>query len=544
MINTFLSPASTRTAVFQERRSQVVWLGWFVFIIGLTGLIGLFMLRAGLPPHPSTIAWVIYLAGIALIFKNPRFGVYLIMCFGLMGDGTLSYWFPFVKNFSSSESLLYLHDALIISPMELYLALTYMAWLGRMAMQHNWQFFQGDLFWPMLVFTGFVIFGLVYGLGTGGNVNIALWEARPILYLPAMFILISNLFTKREHFSHLMWFIIFALFVEGWFGVRFYIVEIKMDLSQVESITEHSAAMHMNTYFALMLAVWLYKGSSPTKRLLLPLMVAPVALTYIATQRRSSFLTIGVAVALMFIILLKENKQAFWLIVPPATVLGLLYVAAFWNSSSAIAMPVSAIKSVVAEDESNAADQASNAYRLIENLNSDYTIHAEPITGVGFGNKFYIVYPMPDISFFEWWEYITHNSIIWFWMKTGTGGFMSMIYLVALTVAVGARAVWRLPGGDINAITLTAVLYIIMHFIYAYVDMSWDTQSMIYVGTMIGIINRVEHVVSQPVRLPPKRWPWQRDPEPVLGLAPIPEKWIFTPAEPAVVSKVDNSLPR
>lgn len=526
MLDTFDS-RTEYTATIQAQRARLAWGVWFLFLLGLSGLIGLFALRAGLPASPSAIGWLIYLVGAALIFQEPRYGIYFIMCFGLMGDNVLSPWFPFIKNFSSGESLLYLNDALIVSPLEVYIALTYLAWLGRMALRRKWEFYTGELFWTAVLFTAFVIFGLVYGLGTGGVVNIALWEARPILYIIAMLVLVSNLFTKREHFSHLMWFIAFALFVEGLFGLRFYIVEIEMDLTRMQSITEHSAAMHMNTLFVLIGAVWLYKGSSSTKRLLLPLMAPPILLTYIATQRRASFLTLGVAIALMFIVLLKENRRVFWLIVPPAALFGVMYIAAFWNASGPLAMPVKAVKSVVAEDEADAADQASNAYRLIENLNSDYTIHQEPFTGVGFGKKFYLAYPMPDISFFEWWEYITHNSIIWFWMKTGTGGFMTMVFFVALTIITGMRAVWRLPGGDMSAIGLTAVLYIIMHYIYAYVDMSWDNQSMIYVGTMMGIINRIEYVVNQPVPLPRKRWPWQPDPQPVAGLVATPEKWGF-----------------
>ena len=511
------------SATGQAQRARLAWGLWFVGLLGISGLVGLMMLRAGLPASPSAIAWLIYLLGAALIFKEPRYGVYLIMCFGLMGDNVLAPWFPFIKNFSSGESILYLNDALIFSPLELYIVLTYVAWLGRMAMRRNWSFYPGELFWTVVVFTGFVIFGLGYGLGTGGVVNIALWEARPILYLPMMLILVSNLFTKREHFSHLMWFIAFALFVEGLFGLRFYIVEIEMDLTRMQSITEHSAAMHMNTLFALIIAVWLYNGAA-AKKLLLPLLAPPIFLTYVATQRRASFLTLGVAIALMFVILFKENRRVFWLIVPPLAVIAVLYIAAFWNASGPLALPVKAIKSVVAEDEADAADQASNAYRLIENLNSSYTIHQEPFTGVGFGKKFYLAYPMPDISFFEWWEYITHNSIIWFWMKTGTGGFFTMLFLIGLAIITGMRALWRLPGGDISAITLVATLYIIMHFMYAYADMSWDNQSMIYVGTMMGIINRVEWVMSQPAARPRRRWPWQKEPAPLPGLLPLAEK--------------------
>jgi len=144
-------------------------------------------------------------------------------------------------------------------------------------------------------------------------------------------------------------------------------------------------------------------------------------------------------------------------------------------------------------------------------VNTKFTIQQRPLTGVGFGNKFYIIVPMPDISFFVWWEYITHNSILWIWMQAGVGAFISMLILVGMAVIVGVRALWRMPGGDLSAFALMATLYIVMHFIYAYVDISWEAQSMIYVGTMMGLINGIERIVAQPVPSPVRRWPWQTE---------------------------------
>ena len=60
---------------------------------------------------------------------------------------------------------------------------------------------------------------------------------------------------------------------------------------------------------------------------------------------------------------------------------------------------------------------------------------------------------------------------------------------------------------------LTATLYIVMHFLFAYVDISWDGQSMLYVGLMMGIIACLERVVAKPVATAPRRWPWQAYPK-------------------------------
>jgi phytoene dehydrogenase-like protein len=53
-----------------------------------------------------------------------------------------------------------------------------------------------------------------------------------------------------------------------------------------------------------------------------------------------------------------------------------------------------------------------------------------------------------------------------------------------------------LPG-YLQPMALVAVLYVVMHFMYAYVDISWDAQSMLLLGGMVGIINRLEGMARE-----------------------------------------------
>jgi O-antigen ligase len=510
---TGLNKASDRS-----QRSSLIWLAWFSGIFLLTGLLAVAMVL--LEPTPAIIAWLVFLLGVAAILYQPRYGIYLILFFGLVGDMILLPWYPFAKNFSSSESLLFISHSIIFSPLEVYIVLTFISWLGRGAYQRKLKVFTGSLFWPALIFVAFIIFGLVYGLATGGNTNIALWEARPIFYLVAMFILVSNLLEKREHISCVLWVAMFALLIVGILGDLHFFLDLKGSLAGVEAITEHGTAVQMNTMFIFAVGAYLYK-LSPAKRLALLLMVPIVALTYIATQRRAAFLSLFFALILVAFLLYKENRRVFWLIVPAVTLFAFIYATVFWNSGSKLALPVEAVKSVFIQDKATARDQSSNNYRVIENADVSYTIHAHPLTGVGFGKEFYRPMPLPDISFFVWWHYITHNSILWIWLKTGAFGFLSMIFLVGFSVVMGIQVLSRLPDRNLKAAAFVATFYIIMHFMYAYVDMSWEARSMIYIGTMMGIINCLERVAAMPVLIAPKRWPWQheRDQSEVPGIS-------------------------
>lgn len=442
----------------------------------------------------ARIGGVLYLVGAVAILVQPRHGLYLILFCTLLGDATLLPWYPFVKGFSGRESLFFVHDAMIVSPLEVYVLLIGISWLARQVRQGQMRLYTGDLFRPTLVFLGFLLFGLVYGIGTGGDLRIALWEARAIFYLAALLVLTSNLIETAAHVNHLIWTAMTALLFKGITSSLYYLVVLKGDLTGIERISEHAAAMHLNTLFVFSLAVWIYK-TSLAKRVVLPLMIPLVILGYIAMQRRAAFVTLAIACVLLATVLYREHRRVFWLISPALAMLSTVYIAVFWNSQSLLGLPSQAIKSVIAAEQASDEDQSSNDYRVLENRNIHFTIHQHPFTGVGFGRKFYIIASMPDISsLFEWWEYITHNSMMWIWMKAGVGGFFSMLFLIGLVVVRGVHVLQRRPADEFSAVMLMATLYIVMHFIYACVDMSWDAQSMVYVGTMMGLVNSAERI--------------------------------------------------
>lgn len=495
-INTQLRPVRRLTVSAVLERSRWTWRFWYALLLLLTAGSGFLLLQSGLTgPDPVLFAWIAYLAGIAVIFWRPRYGLYLILFLTLIGDALVLPAYPFTRNFSSSGSLFYLHDAIIVSPLEVYLGLTLFAWIVRGRMTRRLNFYASELFWPSLFFLGFVIFGLVNGLLLrGGDVNIGLWEARPILYLPLVLLLTNNLIRTPGHVNALLWFAMGALAIKSIAATIYFFGTLDANLEGIDRLTEHAAAIQFNTIFIFTIAVWLMHGSWP-KRLILPLFSVVALAPYLAGQRRSAFITLGIALALLLILLYWKNRRLFWWLAPAAVVGAVAYLAVFWNSSSALGLPAQAVSSVFSNRIANAEDWSSNFYRILENVNISFTIHQAPLRGIGFGNPFYTRVVLPDISFFEWWQYFTHNSILWIWMKMGIGGFVTMLTLVALALMTGVRSWWRMPKGDLTAIATVAVLYVVMHFIFAYVDISWDASSMVYVGALMGVASSLERVV-------------------------------------------------
>lgn len=484
-------------------------------MLGLSTLLGLLMLRRG--PSPALIGWIIYFCCIALIFYRPRYGLYFSLGFALAGDGNLTPWYPFIKNLSSYESLFFVSNGLSFSPLELTLGITLVAWLIPAWGQRRLSLFTGPIFWPMLVFTGFITFGLVYGIARGGNIVIALWAVRGIYVMPLAFVLTSNLIETRDQIRCLIWWGVAGIFADAVAGFIYVANVLQFNVLQVQSIAEHSYSIHINTIFVLLGAVWYYRGRAP-QRILLPLMLPILTYSMYANQRRAGYVALAAAVVLAAILLYWENRSLFLRVVPIAALLAAVYLAMFWNGGGGpIGAPAYKLRMAIAPIPGS-EEESSNLYRALENINTMFTIRSSPLTGVGFGNKFYSLVALPDISFFIWYEYFTHNSVLWLWMQAGLGAFLSFLFLLGKTMMVGAQRILTMPRDDMSAIVLTALGYVLMYLIFAYVDMAYDPQSMMYLGAMMGILNAADRIAARPVPVPPQRWPWQRLPEPAPGL--------------------------
>jgi hypothetical protein len=499
-LGTRLTAYDRHTAAWYGARDELLLLAWFGLLLAGSLLAALALVRTGVTgPEPVLFAWIAYVAGALLILVQPRWGLYLIIFLALLGDMRLMPAYPFIKNFSSPESLFYISDAYIVSALEVYLVLTLGAWLFRERMARRLRIYSGELLAPVLLFGLLVIWGLVYGLGLQpGDLRVGLWEARAILYLPLFMLLASNLLRTPGQIRLFFWFAIAGMVIESIVGTVYVFETYGLDLSRFDRLTEHAAAIHLNVIILLAFAVWLYRRGTRFERALLPLLLLVIGLPYLAAQRRAAFISLTIALALLAPVLYQQRRRLFWLLLPVAVTGALLYLGAFWNSSHPVALPAQAIKSVLSQTGASAEDWSSNYYRILENINIAFTIHMSPLTGVGFGNPFHIRVVMPDISFFEWWQYITHNSILWIWMKMGVFGFIALVVMIAMSLMTGVRVLVLLRQqedtlpGYLQPMALVAVLYVVMHFMYAYVDISWDAQSMLLLGGMVGIINRLE----------------------------------------------------
>jgi O-antigen ligase len=189
-----------------------------------------------------------------------------------------------------------------------------------------------------------------------------------------------------------------------------------------------------------------------------------------------------------------RRRRAFLAVVPLVVLLTAGYTVAFWNATSGVGFGAQAIKTVIAPDSVSERDRSSDLYRAIENYDLAYTLRAEPLTGVGFGKPFYRPIPLPDISFFVFYQYIPHNTIVWVWLKLGYFGFISMLVMFATTIRAGTRAALRVPSGNTLAVAVGALAAVVMFILFAYVDIAFTAQSSVFLAVAVATCGNMMRV--------------------------------------------------
>ena len=501
------------TADQQRRIDRRTWILMYLGVLVVSAALGYMTMQS--TPAPLGIPLTMLVIASVVVLARPVAGIYLIGFFTFATDASTAPWYPFAWPLSSQNSILYLGNGLKISPLEILLVVTMVAWLLRLWIDRGaLSFVRGTLLWPILAFTGFVVLGLVVGLGTGGDRYAAMWEFRPFPYLPIVYVLVTNLFTTRLQYRRLLLIIGVALLLDALLALQVFSTLSEVERDSLETLVSHGTAVLMGAVLFAAIAAWLLRRAPSSARLLLPLACIPIGWAWLLSQRRAAVIGLAVALLALLVMLWKLNRRLLYRVGPLFALVTVAYLAAFWNSESTLGFPAQAVKTVIAPGDISERDKGSDLYRVIENYDISATIHAKPITGMGFGQKFLRPAALPDISFFPFYEYITHNSVLWIWIKMGVGGFVAMLFLFGSALRRGVRAVVSLTTGRDVLTVLVATGYLVMYVVFAYVDIAWDWWSMVAVAISMA-------VCSEYVRLPSGRDERQLARRALAGAAPL-----------------------
>jgi hypothetical protein len=201
------------------------------------------------------------------------------------------------------------------------------------------------------------------------------------------------------------------------------------------------------------------------------------------------------AVLALFIALIVVRRKAFFTVAVPVLLAGAIYLPIFWNASGILAQPARAIRSVSDPDP---RDAASNLSRELEKINIRATLRSYPILGVGFGQPFLQVVPIPDISFFPFWNFEPHHNLFWIWFKTGIVGYLLFWTLIGTALMRAAYLAKTLPDPDLKVAALLVIGGIVASLTFCYVDLGLTMGRLtVFLGTLFGLAAILDQVQAE-----------------------------------------------
>lgn len=398
----------------------------------------------------------------------------------------------FFSNLKEIDYIPYFHSGMY-SPAELHLAFLTISLALYSILKLNIKFKPIPAVLPYLGFFGAMFFSIAFGLYRGGDFLVSLWEVRALFYLALIIIVVSQVVSTKEQIKNLVWIFIAGSAFKAFQGVlRF--VEMGFTTGGFEVLTNHEDAVFIVTIILLLIGFIIY-GVRNNQRKLIILLLPIILLGFYVAQRRASYASLIVSLGIILVILDSSRRISFLKYFVPIAIGLFIYGAIFWNSNSTIARPVQLIKSGVEKPdiEANAADYYSNLYREIENYNLARTVVNNPLTGIGFGNKYEQPISLVNIRF-PLKDYIPHNQILWVFVKMGMIGFFAFWFYFNSVAAKANQLFHRINDPYLKAVMLMITLSVINQMVVSFFDLQLTYyRNMLYLGCLIGMIPAIEY---------------------------------------------------
>jgi hypothetical protein len=360
----------------------------------------------------------------------------------------------------------------------------------------------GPLWVPICVYMAFVLMGWINGMATGGDFKISLQEVRSQFYFGVAYLMAVNMVRERKQLTVMLWIVVGCIGLKGiLYTFRRYVTLSGLPLPD-QGVGSHEESFFFDC-FAALLIVLSTCGVYPKLRWIMLAFLPFVIFGSLVCNRRAGTAAFIIIVPLLVLgayQALPTRRRLIGIVSMIGAVLFAGYYSAFKNSDSIIAQPARAIKSNFQPD---ARDASSNLYRDAENEDLMATIKSAPIQGYGYGKRMIHAVPIADISTqYEWWDIMTHNQVLWVWMRVGTFGFAAFWMMVSAVIICGCRTIQN-PDADleIKAIALFGVLVTGALMIFGLLDLQFSNfRDMLFVGLWSGVLAALPEMSTAPTR--------------------------------------------
>jgi hypothetical protein len=331
-----------------------------------------------------------------------------------------------------------------------------------------------------------VVAMVLYGIATGGDAKIALWQARPYAYFVWVALLTSVVIRERSQLVGVIGILVGATIFKASQIVWIFVDEARAEFGDWREILGHEDSLFIVGTISLIGSLAIFRVDSRLARLLF--LSAPILLLGLILNLRRAGYVAFVLSAILAVFVFRKHGQTILKAAILILVVVMVYGVAFWNSDASIAMPLQKIKSIIFA-AAGTADAGSNLYRVTETANLLQTIRNHPY-GLGFGHPFEIYIQLPNVSaIVPNWQYFPHNVFLGLWAFLGIGGFaLFLLYLSGLLAFAGQNL------RNEQDVVLQAIAFFVVSCLSAAILMGtvdqfvWAQRGAIFLGVVVGIL--------------------------------------------------------
>jgi hypothetical protein len=324
-----------------------------------------------------------------------------------------------------------------------------------------------------------IVFTFLVGKWRGGQMSFALWQIDRVIYLPWVFLLCQAAFTQPKDYLSVGKVMLGAATLRAAQAIWVRMVVPATDdpltgESTLPYATTHNDSMLFATGFVALVALVLNRAGP--KYLRLVWVCGPILFWgMLANHRRIVWVEIILVIATIYLMTdmnaFKRKLNKLALIMTPI-VAG--YVAVGWGSQAGVFKPVRVIRSAV-----DSSSDMSTMWRDLENFNLVFTLRQFPVTGVGYGNGFWEMWPMPPVPY-DLERYIPHNSILGLFCYGGFLGYAGITALWVGGVFFCIRAYHHCKAPLEKAAALAALAAILVYYLQCFGDMGLGSWTGVY----------------------------------------------------------------
>ena len=426
------------------------------------------------------------------VFVRPAFGLYMLFAaailleqFEITGLDPLTARTHFFQNLSGFSSV-----PLRLSASDLLATATLASWGMRRLVGGNSPVRAGPIGFAVGAYFMVFVVGTAIGIARGGGWDAitTLAEARGGVYACLLYFLTANLVRERRQVLVLLWLFVLLVGVKALQGIGNYIEVQTHGPYWIEAVTAHEDVIFFDVAMMLALVMAALRVRGAVYYVLLASM--PVILAAeVFTTRRVAYAALAAAVLVVIMIAAVARPRLTAVVVALGTLVLIVYAVTFWNHSGPLAQPIAVFRGVVDPNSISERDQLSNLWREIENDNIAYTVKQVPLTGVGLGQQYLFQKEPPALTNFVYWRYITHNALLWIWLKAGPYGAFAFWFLIARVIMTGLQLYRRLDDPLLRATASFPVLLAVAQVVFSSLDLGLTyNRTMIVFGVALGLM--------------------------------------------------------